>query len=397
MTSASSPVSYRAEPFRLFFPLGFVLGAAGVAHWLLFTTGAIDRYLGRFHAVTQTQSFLVAFAAGFLMTAVPKRTGTPPASALEIAALLVLVPAVSLATLFEANVVGQLCYAASLLLIAQFAVRRFVVRTARRRPPASFALVPVGLAAGLVGAACSAAGLGLGVPAWVLTLGRRLVFEGTFLCLALGIGAFFLPLAGRGEAAADLDPRRRGAAVAYAAAGLAIVAGLALDAGEQPRLGALVRGVVAAAVLLVSGALRRPTRPGANRRLVWAASWAIPLGLLGAAALPDHRVEALHVTFVGGFGLLAFAVATHVGLGHTGHEAEQTGRPWPVLAFGSLFAIAMVLRASAPAVPAHYFGWLGAAAALWLAGATLWALFLLPKLWRAPLAAETAEPARPRA
>ena len=54
------PVSHRAEPFRLFFPLALVLGVAGVAHWVLYTTGAIGSYLGQFHATTQTQAFLVA-------------------------------------------------------------------------------------------------------------------------------------------------------------------------------------------------------------------------------------------------------------------------------------------------------------------------------------------------
>ena len=374
----------RAEPFRLFFPLAFLLGTAGVAHWLLFTTGLMTQWLGRFHAVTQTQSFLVAFAAGFLMTAVPKRTGTAPASAAEIAVLLALVPAVSLATLFGYDATGQLAYAASLLVLAQFAVRRFVARAAGRRPPASFALVPVGLAAGLVGAGCSAAGLAFSVPGWVLDLGRRLTFEGVFVCLTLGIGAFFLPLAGRGEGAPDVGRATRRPFLAYLAAGVAIVAGIAIEVAGWPRLGALLRGAVAIAVLVGSGAWRLPSRPGANRRLLWAAAWAIPSGLLAAAALPSFRVEALHVVFVGGFGLLAFTVATHVSLGHTGHDAEQAGRPWPVLAFGALFVAAMALRVTVQTVPAHYFGWLGAAAALWLAGAFVWALFLLPKLWDQP-------------
>ena len=383
-----TPVSFRAEPFRLFFPLAFVLGAAGVAHWLLFTTGVISSYLGRFHAVTQTQAFLVTFAAGFLLTAIPTRTRTRPPSWVEMGALLVLLPVVSLATLFEAPVLGQAAYAAALFVIAQFAIRRFVGRAAGRRPPASFALVPIGLVAGLAGAALTSAGLAEAAPVWMLGLGRRLVFEGVLTCLTLGIGAFFLPLAGRGEAAPDLDKGKRLAVVAYAAAGLLIIGGLVVEVTLSPRGGALLRAAVAITVLTASGAFRTPSRPGANRWLVWIAAWAIPLGLLGAAVFPDHRVEALHVMFVGGFGLLAFAVSTHVILGHTGHEAAQAGRPWPVLAFGALFAAAMGLRASAAVVPEHYFGWLGAAAALWLAGATVWAIFVLPKLWRAPLTSE---------
>lgn len=382
------PVSLRAEPFRLFFPLAFVLGVAGVAHWVLYTTGAIGSYLGQFHATTQTQAFLVAFAAGFLLTALPKRTRTQPASWIEIGALLVLLPIVSLATLFDARVLGQIAYAAALLVIAGFAIRRFVARAAGRRPPASFALVPIGLVAGLVGAALTSAGLAQAAPTWMLAIGRRLAFEGVFICLTLGIGAFFLPLAGRGEGAPDLDKGKKLAVIAYVAAGLLVVAGLVIEVAGAPRIGALLRGVVALAVLVASGAFRAPSRPGANRWLVWIAAWAIPLGLLGAAVFPDHRVEALHVMFVGGFGLLAFAVATHVVLGHTGHEAAQSGRPWPVLAFGALFAAAMVARVTVTVAPDHYFGWLGAAASLWLAGATAWAFLVLPRLLRAPPASE---------
>jgi hypothetical protein len=36
----------RAEPFRIFFPLAFLLGVAGVGHWILYTTGGIAGYLG---------------------------------------------------------------------------------------------------------------------------------------------------------------------------------------------------------------------------------------------------------------------------------------------------------------------------------------------------------------
>src|SRR5438876_1223313 len=91
----------RSEPFRLFFPLAFLLGAAGVSHWVLFSAGLLGRYLNAFHAVTQMQSFMVAFAGGFLMTAIPKRTRTAPATWIEIAGLALLLPAVSLAELFD--------------------------------------------------------------------------------------------------------------------------------------------------------------------------------------------------------------------------------------------------------------------------------------------------------
>jgi uncharacterized protein involved in response to NO len=379
---------FRREPFRLFFPLGFVLGAAGVAHWLLFTTGLSRHYLGRFHAVTQTQAFLVAFAAGFLGTAIPKRTRTAPATWLELGTLLIALPVVSLATLLDREAVGQGAYALALVTLAQFAARRFVRRRARR-PPAAFALVPVGLLAGVVGSGisivASSARTGA-LPGWAHALGARLTLEGVFTCLTLGVGAFFLPLAGRGQAAPDLTPGRRWPAAAYAAGGAAIIAGLVLEVLGAGRAGPALRGVVALAIIAGSGAGRLPSRPGTNRIVLSLGIWALPVGLLGAAAFPATRIEALHVMFVGGFGVLSFAVSTHVTLGHTGQEARQSARSRAVAGFGALFGVALVARIAAPGDPTHYFGWLGLAAGSWLVGATVWAAFVLPSVLRAPSA-----------
>ena len=44
------------------------------------------------------------------------------------------------------------------------------------------------------------------------------------------------------------------------------------------------------------------------------AAWAIPAGLLLAAVFPEDRIACMHVTYVGGFGLLAFAVVSHTSL-----------------------------------------------------------------------------------
>jgi len=383
----------RAEPFRLFFPLAFLLGLAGVGPWVLFTTGLISHYLRRFHGVTQTQSFLLAFAAGFLGTAIPKRTRTAPATWIELGALLVLLPSVSLATLLGYEGLGQAAYAAALLTLAQFAVRRFfdvgprhpiaLGSAAPRRPPASFAMVPVGLLAGLAGAALTIVGGGA-ASNWALMLGERLTFEGVFICLTLGVGAFFLPLAGRGEAAPDVGPGRGWHAVAYAAAAAGVIVSLVAEAGGWPRAGAGLRGAIALAVLVASGTWRPPSRPGTNRRLLWTAMWAIPVGLFGAALFPAVRVEALHVMFVGGFGVLAFSVAAHVTLGHTGQEARQGARAWPVAAFGLLFGAAMMFRISAVADPDSYFRSLGIAASLWLLGTIVWAAYVLPAILRSP-------------
>src|SRR5215471_8126085 len=72
------------EPYRLFFPLGILFGLAGVAIWPLYSFGLTATYSGRSHALVQTGGFLYAFIAGFLLTAVPRFTGTKvPSSAAQ--------------------------------------------------------------------------------------------------------------------------------------------------------------------------------------------------------------------------------------------------------------------------------------------------------------------------
>src|SRR3712207_6823174 len=76
--------AFRSEPYRLLFPLGFVLAWAGVLHFLLLGVGWGAAYRPIFHAMAQIQGTFTCFALGFLLTFVPRRTSTFPASRLEL-------------------------------------------------------------------------------------------------------------------------------------------------------------------------------------------------------------------------------------------------------------------------------------------------------------------------
>ena len=81
---------WRRDPFRALFPLGVALAWAGVAHWVLHATGQVESYMSVFHAIAQVQGFMTCLAAGFLMTAIPRRTVTEPPSAPVMSAALSL-------------------------------------------------------------------------------------------------------------------------------------------------------------------------------------------------------------------------------------------------------------------------------------------------------------------
>jgi uncharacterized protein involved in response to NO len=369
---------WRREPFRVFFPLGVVLGWVGVGHWVLYASGLTATYSCLAHGLVQTEAFLMAFAAGFLLTAVPRRTATPPPAGIEMAAIAIGLAATTAAAMAERWAAAELAYAGVLALLLRFGAARFAGRAAGRRPPACLVLVPIGALAGLAGALSIAASTLRAVPAWTMDLGRLLTEQGVFLCFMLGAGGLVLPLVAGRRPPADLDasPAEAWRAWAWAAAGLAVLASLGLDLAGFERAGPLVRAGVTAAGLAAAGGFRRRWPPGLHRRLVRLAVWLAPLGLAAAGLRPDYRVPALHVLFIGGFALLAFGVATHVVLGHLDLWELARGSPPAVRILGAALLLAMLGRLTADW--SHtYFAHVGWSAAVWLAGTAVWLGFVL--------------------
>ena len=60
------------EPFRVFFPVGFLLALVGVLLWPLFFWGATATYPGMMHARLMIEGFLACSIFGFLGTAGPR-------------------------------------------------------------------------------------------------------------------------------------------------------------------------------------------------------------------------------------------------------------------------------------------------------------------------------------
>lgn len=375
---------WRAEPFRVFFPLAVVLGWAGIGHWLLYALGVTLTYSCTAHGIVQTQSFMLAFAVGFLLTAIPRRTASAAPSHVEIATAFALLAITAAAALVEQDLIAHAAYACVFALVLRFAVQRFRAGTRRRRPPAGFVLVPVAVGSGLVGATLLVASSKGVLPGWAHRFGRLLVQQGVFLCLAVGVGSLVLPLMSGAPPPADLgsSPRETRKAIGYAVVGLAILASLALEARGWLRAAPLARALAVAIGLGVGGgAWRRPSKPGLHRRFVWLSVWLMPLGLSLAALWPDYRVPALHVLFIGGFGLMAFGVATHVTLSHLGLERLREGRPAAVAVLGVAVLLAMLARVTADWTDT-YFTHIGWAAGAWLAGKAWWLVFIAAKLRR---------------
>ena len=194
-----------------------------------------------------------------------------------------------------------------------------------------------------------------------------------------------LPVMTRGAATPDggLTARDRWARRGHHLAACAMAASFVVEWRGSVGGGYLLRALLAWGLLLGAGELWRPPgRSGWNRWLIWWAGWLTPAGLALVVLWPAQRVAALHLTFIGGFALLALGVATQVSLGHQGYEQLKNGRPWPLALLVLGLAGALAARLALAGADERFYLYLGVAAASLLAGVAVWAGFLLPKLWR---------------
>ena len=371
----------RREPYRIFFPLGIAFGLAGVAIWPLYTFGITASYSGRAHALVQTDGFLFAFIAGFLLTAVPRFTGTePPSRPAQYWLAAVLVVSV-VASELRAFALGLTMFVVAHATLLVLVAGRFFRR--QQSPPPSFVLIGLGLAAGAVGALITAGvALEIAPAAWDLP-GKRMLTEGMVLLLVLGVGGFLGPRL-LGFAALPVPGQSLGGStLPWAAAGLTIFISVPIEYGLGLGWMAVVRAAVVTAVAVPTMQLwRAPVVRTTLSWTVWIADWVIVVGVWHVAFAPRYRVDFLHMLFVGGFSLLILAVATRVTLSHGGKDLALERRSWPLRIGLTLGLIAMLARIGAPFATASYFEHLAFAALLWMAGVLCWGSAMARWLYR---------------
>ncbi len=379
----------KPDPYRIFFPLGISLGLAGVSIWPLYYFGVTAGYSGRAHALVQTTGFLYAFISGFLLTAVPRFTGTdnPSHRAQYFLAGTLIVSAG--ASEFHAFAVGTAAFVAAHVTLLSLVVRRFLRR--QQNPPSTFVLIGLGLLGGAMGAVLSCAvAWELISPFWDM-LGKRLLTEGMVMLLVLGVGGFLGPrllgfaelpkLAAPGMRSEPLPlplPPRDSVSLLWATAGSAILLSLVAEYGFGVAWMAVLRAAVITAVILRTLHLwRLPLIRTTLSWCVWLAHWLIAASVWLVALAPRYRVDFLHVLFVGGFSLLILAVGTRVTLSHGGHDLGQERRSWPLRIGLTLGLTAMLARIGAPFAQASYFEHLALAAMLWMGGMICWGSYIV--------------------
>src|SRR5581483_10012401 len=383
MTSQQSPALCFAEPFRLFFPVGLLLGVIGVALWPLFVWHAVDFNPANAHARLMIEGLMGSFIIGFLGTAGPRLLDARPLRAVEISGLLALqLSSVSL-HLAQQQAAGDVVFLVLLLVFLGMLGTR--ARTAQDLPPPHFVLVLFGFLSAITGIFLIAAAKSTADGAFANQLGALMLNEGFVLFPILGVGPFFLNklLGGARPGPADLQIAAalwaEQAAIA-ALTGLIICGSFVMEALGWTRSAAMVRGLTTLVYFVARGRLfKKPGGPPFMAQCFRLGALLLVAGLLLPAVLPGYRVANLHLTFIGGFTIILFTVSARVVLGHSGHQHLFQKRLRFLIASLALLILAMLARVSADFILPARNSHLVYAALIWLAAA-IWACALGPKL-----------------
>jgi uncharacterized protein involved in response to NO len=397
-TPSGPPLLMPLEPYRALFPLGWAFALIGAAVWPLAALGRLP-YPGPLHLTLMIQGFEQSFVLGFLLTAMPAFTHSSRASAREIGV------AMGARVLFGAGALGgspalaQAAFLLSLGLVVVAGLRRIPGNS--QKPPEEFLFVAFGLALGAIGSSLLLAASWGFQPSLPPRFAERLISMGMVLSLVMGVGSLLVPtfagiaepLVIRGVAAPH---ERRGRRALYLVLIAFLAAAFLAEGFGLPRLGMGLRAAAVTTIGLWVWKLTRLPRRDVPGFALWSAGWLVMAGLWAALLWPAHTTGALHLTFLGGFGLVTMGIASRVIVAHGKHPLQVERRvldPWVLLPL--LASLAFRIRAEF--TPENATHALAGSGLFWVLAWLLWGIRAFP-LWlgrRAPAPVPTAERVSP--
>jgi len=354
----------------------------GTSYWIVYAINPAVGYPTSIHALIQIQLFVLAFAIGFLLTAIPRFLQARVTRPSEFSFFLLLYLAVAGSLLSAELILAETCFVLLLACLAYFGASRWHER--KTDPPATFVLIACGVLFGACGSVAIAFPI-VGLPRF----GELLLFQGMLLSFILGVGGFLLPrLLGRADPGTALIkipgvqeeklPKWRNPTLRSLAAGLLLLIGFLLESLGFEVVGALLRAFVVSAYLFVFDTLGWPRSNSLITRAIMISLWSMLIGLWLNPFVSDH-VGVLHILYLGGFGLLTLTISAQVASSHGGQFDFWQRRRSAIVVMISFVLVAVLLRVFATH-SSFYLLALASAAGCFIAAIVLWSWMILPLL-----------------
>ncbi len=358
-----------SEPFRFFFPLGTFFFLWGILLWLplIWQSGEYPVIL---HRYLMLNGFTASFIAGFLMTAVPRFSGSPKATYVETSLFFLI----TLSGIFYFFITGESLFVFSALqpfILLVFLFLRIGKR--KQNPPYSFIFIFVGLLLWLL----SAIGSYFGDP----EIFSQLHYEGAVASIIFGVGSRLIPgILGHEEIVADQRKVYEAPVPLLKTIPLSFFLLIVVFAGSYflQEWGSSLRALVAISIALKYWRLYLlPKDRSALTYCIWVSAWLITLSFVLRATWADAGIHASHAFFIHGIALMSFLIATRVLQSHgPGDKKWERSR---VLYIITIFIVlAGATRVSAFLLPEYYLAHLGYSSILLAIGAIIWSVYYLP-------------------
>lgn len=353
------------NPYRLFFALGTVGLFAGVFVWLVTGVNS-ELYFGRMHAHYMMGIFLLSFVIGFLMTAIPRMSASSSATETEIIAQLIPMLSAAFWGVFENDErYFFLSLIISLLVLFRFCFSRII--KCRHVVPDVFPMVIIGLLSGFSGAVLSFIGHS--------DIGSRLFYLNFVLCLCVGVGSKLIPMLLR----LNFMPSYR--KEEFWVVGILLTAACFIEIYLAENYGNLLRaGVITFVFFRYWRAWQLSAQSSSLSWGIRIAAVSMLAGTVGLWLFPDYRLEAIHLLYVSGFGLLTIMIASRVILAHGNHDLQLEFGNWYIKLPIGMIVFAAATRIAAAFIDGGYERHLAYAAFVFLTGCGLWSYFFIPKL-----------------
>lgn len=359
-------------PYQLYFPLGIFAALLAVGVWTVQDLNWFRAPAIFIHSKLIAGGFIWSFITGFLMTAIPRMTGTAGAHISEYLLSGILL----LAMILTAWAIDPRYFYAFQIALVSFiiiyAVRRILKMS--KPLPVFFSHVGMAMILALVGSYFHFTGQSY--------MGIHLYHVGTTLLLVLGIGTRFFSFLS-GLASEFENSGSPGLRMLFHVSGVAIAVLLYL-AGRGVEVAYLfLGGVTLSYLFLIWKVQRKSSRPSALKYAVRFVALSIPLSFFMTWLHPAVFLTWFHVLFIGCFSLITFSVATRVTLAHgsypTDLEMKSLGL-WYVFAFLVGGVLARIGYGYADGMVKK--GFLHLAVLLWLLAVFFWCWTFLPKIFK---------------
>jgi|GEM_PF-6028045 len=383
----------KPTPYREFFTAGLLFGIASVGIWAFFAFGeeSLGGYPGIFHVFGVISLFLGSFVLGFLLTALPRFTATPPAKFGLLIVLALLTATELVCLIYVGPIFAYLSCALKFLIVEAFALSRF--RLARFPPPPSFVWIGAGLVSVVLGALGKAATEAAWIQSFEPAQFAHLLFTRAFiLSLFMGIGTRLFPvLSGVHRVSAMQiqsapDKKHGSEKILHAFLAVFFIFGLAVEAWSQNdarlRLGLFMQFLVVAIEVFALWKMYRKAEATSRGRALKISAWSMVLGYLLAIAFPALRIHCMHLVYVAGFLGGTLAIGAHVLVNHEAMDQSLLKRFWPLGVLSTLILAATAFRIAAPFWETQYMLFTGIASVLVVLSLSLWGGHYVTPLWK---------------